>query len=58
MSSLGKVGEGREENLEFTANPTLERKMCPVFLRSLRNETKGFGPMNFPFPLDGGCGVS
>lgn len=57
LGSLGKVGEGRKENLELTLNPLLERKMCPVFPGSLRNKTWDLGPMNFPFLLDGGFGL-
>lgn len=57
MSSLGKVGEHREENLELTLNPFLERKMCPVLPRSLGNKARGFKAMHFPLLLDGGFGV-
>ncbi|KAF6077011.1 carbohydrate sulfotransferase 8 [Phyllostomus discolor] len=47
--SLGKVGEGREENLELTLNPFLERKMRPVLPTSLGNKDRGCGPVNFLF---------
>lgn len=57
MGNLGEAGEGREESSELTVNPFLERKMCPVLPRSLGNKAWDLGPMNFPFPLDGGLGL-